>query len=218
MKTKLRKVSSLLLIAGALLFAGLVQTRADTPALTSFSNDGGRGTANSVTLGWDFALTNSVIATNLGVWDNNNSSSFGAPGDGLLSDHLVSIWTSTGSLVASVLVPAGGGTLLNGFRYLSIAPTLLASGNYVIGAFYAVGNQDPNAALMTTLTTAPGVIFGQPRADAGNAFPVATLSGNGVFGPNFQFVAATPEAGSSGILLAISGSLLWWKRRRGATN
>src|SRR4051812_33559932 len=204
MKSKIRNIPSLVLIAGILLFSGLLQTRADTPAVQSFSNDGGRGTASNVTLGWDFSLTSNVLVTNLGVWDNNNSASFGAPGDGLLSDHLVSIWTSTGTFVTSATVSAAGGTLLNGFRYVSIAPTLLAAGSYVIGAFYAVGNQDPNAALMTTVTTASGVNFGQPRADAGNAFPVGTLSGNGVFGPNFQFVAApvgVPEAGSSGILL-----------------
>ncbi|MFL6530613.1 MAG: hypothetical protein ACJ8KX_09105 [Chthoniobacterales bacterium] len=213
MKTNARRLSSLLLVAATLLFAGLIQTRADTPALSSFSNDGGRGTASDVTLGWDFTLSNSVTVTSLGVWDGNNgpTNPFGPEGDGLLTDHLVSIWTSTGSFVASVLVPAGGGTLLNGFRYAAIAPTFLAAGKHVIGAYYAVGNQDRNAALMTTITTAAGVTFGQPRADGGNAFPVGTLSGNGVFGPNFQFVTGrvgVPEGGSSATLLAISGLLI----------
>lgn len=221
MKTNVRKIAPQLLIATALFFSLPLLTRADTVAL-SFSGHTGEGTAADATLGWSFSLSSNLLLTNLGVWDGNNTQSFGAAGDGLLSSHLVSIWTSTGTLVASVTVPAGGGILLNGFRYGAIAPTLLAAGNYVIGAYYANGNLDHNAAFAPAgnVNTAPGVAYIDARSGAGNGLPSGVLSGTGIWGPNFQFLAApaaVPEGGSSAILLAISSSLLVWKRRRGTT-
>jgi hypothetical protein len=61
--------------------------------------------------------------TDLGVWDGN--------GGGLADSHIVTIWTSTGTFVTSGTVLVGtSGTLVDDFRYVSIAPTLLAAGNY----------------------------------------------------------------------------------------
>ena len=184
-----------------------LQTRGDIAL--SFASYSGQGPgANNATIGWSFSLSTNIQVTDLGVWDGNNSTAFGPTGDGLLNDQLITIWTSTGTFVTSATVPAGGGTLASDFRYVSIAPTLLNAGDYVIGSFYTTSsaNQDPNAEISSTITTAAGVTYGEGLEGAGNAFPTIMFSGGGVWGPNFQFVEArnVPEAGASWILLALA--------------
>lgn len=200
MKTKF----SLMLIAITSFLVSQLQTRADTIAL-SFSNDGGSGTTQDVTAGWEFSLASDVFVTQLGAWDENNTDPLVLPpGDGLRSNQLITIWTSTGTFVTSATVPAGGGTLIDGFRYVSIPSTLLTAGSYVIGDYYDPTNSDPNVEFGKTITTAPGVTWLDARDDSGNAFPTFVLSGNGVFGPNFQFVNAIPDAGATFVLLALA--------------
>jgi hypothetical protein len=202
MKTKF----ALATLAISLLSFSPLQIRANTIAL-SFTSHAGEGTAADSTLGWSFSLSTDILVTDLGVWDGPNSQAFGPPGDGLRSDQLITIWTSTGTFVTSATVPAGGGTLASDFRYVSIAQTSLTAGNYVIGTYYTPGNLDRNAAISSTITTAPEVTYGEGRIGSGNAFPSSTFAGGGVWGPNFQFVEArngVPEAGSSCVLLAIA--------------
>ena len=168
------------------------------PANTSFT------AAQNFTFGWDFTLSSPVLVTDLGV--------FGA---GELTDsHPITIWTSTGTVVTTGIVPAGtAGILVNQFRYVSIAPTLLAAGSYVIGAYYPT-ESEAIAFNAIGLTTAPEVSYGQGRVGAGTALPGNTVSNNGYFGPNFQFIApaAVPEGGSSWILLALSlGGILGFR-------
>lgn len=205
------KIRFLLLLTAIGLFPLFAfQVRADTIAL-SFANHSGEavagGAPDGVTLGWSFSLSTSISVTQLGVWDGNNSTSFGPPGDGLRSDQLITIWTSGGTAEASATVPAGGGTLAGDFRYVSIAPQLLGPGNYVIGTHFTINNQDPNAAISSTITTASGVTFIEGRIGTGNAFPMGTFAGGGVWGPNFQFVpgqVSVPDAGASCVLLGIA--------------
>jgi hypothetical protein len=57
--------------------------------------------------------------------------------DGLFLDHQVGIWDSSGTMVASVIVPAGdGGTLEGAWRYVALpAPVVLAANaTYLVGA------------------------------------------------------------------------------------
>ena len=206
MKTKF----SLLLMIVALLSLLSLQTRGDTIALSFGGMGGGSGTTQNVTVGWSFSLNSNISVTQLGAFDANNSMPLSGPPDGLLSDQLITLWTSTGTFITSATVPAGGGTLANGFRYVSIPQTFLTAGNsYVISDYYSPTNQDPNVEFFSTVTTAPGVMYGDARegSTTGNVFPDFVLSGTGVWGPNFQFVAATngvPESGSAWILMASS--------------
>ena len=83
------------------------QTRANTIALDFSGGIEGSGGANT-TLGWAFSLSSSVLVTDLGIFDGPRSTA----GDGLADSHLISIWTSGGTLVTSTTVPAGtSGTL-----------------------------------------------------------------------------------------------------------
>ena len=174
-----------------------LQTRADTIA---FSTSGGSFGVNSdfdATFGYAFTLSSPVLVTQLGLWDQGNN--------GLNASHVVTIWTSTGTLMAQTTIPSGtGATLMDGFRYVSITSVLLPAGSYTIGGFY--GRLDDRFAIHpSTITTGSGVTYNGSRSRSGFAFPSGNFFGNvnSYFGPNFQFTTAvaTPDSGSTVSLL-----------------
>jgi hypothetical protein len=182
-------------------------TRANTIALSfagGFAISAGQPDPPfDVTAGWAFTLSNPVLLTDLGVWDQN--------GTGLNESHSVTLWTSAGTPVvgAQGTVPSGTGpTLTNGFRYISISPVLLAAGSYTIGAFYRLSSETI-AIEASSISTASGVIYGGSRLRGGNGFPSGDSFGfsNSYFGPNFQFTApptnGVPDTGTTWILLLL---------------
>jgi hypothetical protein len=121
----------------------------------------------------------------------------------------VTIWTSTGTQLLQVTIPAGtGATLTDGFRYVSIAPFLLVPGTYTIGGFYA-GNTDFSLD-GASITGASGLSYGGTRSAIGFTFPSgdAFVVPNSYFGPNFQFITGvgvpTPDSGSTWALLLLA--------------
>jgi hypothetical protein len=204
----LRLIPVLIIVALMAFYPALAQ--ADTIAL-SFTGASAAGTGNS-TQGYAFNLSNPVLVTQLGIFD------FELPFmPGLDESHLVTIWTSTGTLKAQGTVPSGtAGTLTDGFRYVAIAPMLLSAGSYTIGAFYA-GGSDFAVGPASTITTAPGVTYSGSRSGQGNAFPAGNffLESNGYFGPNFQFTAAgsVPDTGTTCSLFGLSLMGLAFLRR-----
>ena len=195
------------LFATALMALCPLQTRADTIAL-SFTGGGGRGASNNgPTVGWAFTLSSQVSVTQLGLFDFDN--------DGFVTSHIVAIWTSTGTLLGQVTIPSGtSGTLINGFRYFSIAPLLLPAGDYTIGGYYPfspIGLDQFAQDDANSITTASGVTYVGSRSDffpfgvfgfpAGNIFE----TDNSYFGPNFQFTGGvpTPDSGSTWALLLL---------------
>jgi hypothetical protein len=193
------------LVATALIACGSLQTRADTIAL-SFT--GGLELAsglNGPTVGWAFTLSSQVSVTQLGLFDFD--------GNGFGTDHIVAIWTSTGTQLGQVTIASGtSGTLINGFRYVSIAPLLLPAGDYTIGGYYPFPGTDTFAAFANSITTTSGVTYLGSRADffpfGVFGFPAGDIfdSDNSYFGPNFQFTGGvpTPDSGSTWALLLVS--------------
>ncbi|HKQ39271.1 MAG TPA: PEP-CTERM sorting domain-containing protein [Verrucomicrobiae bacterium] len=209
--------------------------RADTIAL-DFTGGGGLFPVSPQTVGWAFTLNTSVTVTNLGLYDTPNDPTVPAtnpPGDGLLESHPVTIWTSAGVQVAQATVD-NSGTLVDGFRYVSIAPTMLAAGNYVIGGFYmGVPPTFPNTTdrfiANAIITTAPEVTYTESRSFSGGSgptFPSGNVFAfpNGYFGPNFQFTTPTngngvPEGGSGILLLAVGvGAVVAVRKQRAASS
>ncbi len=186
------------LFALALITCCPLQTRANTIA---FSFAPGSYTTftfgTDVTVGLAFTLTNPVLVTDLGLWDFNN--------DGLSTSHVVTVWTSIGTQEAQGTIPSGtGGTLTNGFRYISIVPVILPAGNYTIGGFYSSAS-DP-VAIQSLAVAASGLTYNGTRNAAGFVFPVGDSFGRPLnyFGPNFQFTAPpTPDSGSTWTLLLL---------------
>jgi hypothetical protein len=188
------------LFAVALMALSPLQTRADTIAF-SVSGGGLRGVATNGTFGYTFTLSSAVSVTNLGLFDFGNN--------GLAQSHTVDIWNSTGTVLATATIPAGtGGTLTNGFRYVSIASFTLTAGTYTIGGFYSAGSSDfllgqTAGGGVPSITGASGVSYGQTRAAAGFTFPTSNPENlqNSYFGPNFQFTPGVPDGGSTVSLL-----------------
>jgi hypothetical protein len=160
---------------------------------------GGYVSGGDYTLGYAFTVSSPIRGTDLGVWDSGN--------DGFTDPHAVGIWTSTGTLLAQTTITAGTpGKLTNGFRYLPIAPFILAPGTYTIGArykgFYIPNDGEPDlsdyAQYWATIEPAYGVSYLGPRGTAPGAglkFPPDNyfsfdmdLKHLGFFGPNFWFV------------------------------
>ena len=106
-------------------------------------------TANAVyagALGGEFTVgAKPESVTALGYFDGPNSAT-GSLGDGLLQSHEVGIYTTGGALVAGLdlTVPAGGGTLVGDFRYVTLgAPiTLAANTSYVIAGQVTTADQN----------------------------------------------------------------------------
>src|SRR6266481_2950190 len=192
---------TLLILSLAVLAAAC---RADTVAL-SFSGGNVAPGFNGVEAGWNFSLTSPVTVTQLGFWDGPSGPN-GSIGNGLLSDHPVMIWDSTGTVVVpQATIPFGSGaTLVADFRYVSVAPTLLPAGTYTIGAFWFITQpgsfNDPVAESVSSITTASGVTYNGSRSVSGIgiAFPPTDHFNlpNSYFGPNFQFTSTSvPDSG-----------------------
>jgi hypothetical protein len=173
--------------------------RADTIALNCTISGGMFSSGNS-TKGWAFTISSPVLVTQLGLWDQGNN--------GLNASHVVTIWTSTGTLMAQTTIPSGtGATLIDGFRYVSITSVLLPAGSYTIGGFYG-RLTDRFLIHPSTITTDSGVTYNGSRSARGFAFPPGNFFGNAnsYFGPNFQFTTpvATPDSGSTSALLLLA--------------
>ncbi|SRR6266487_546588 len=77
------------LVTVALIAFCPLQTQADTIGLNSTISGAGFSSGNS-TKGWAFTISSPVLVTQLGLWDQGNN--------GLNASHVVTIWTSTGTL------------------------------------------------------------------------------------------------------------------------
>jgi hypothetical protein len=175
----------------------------EMPAV-SFTSASAFTNGSSATDGFQFTVNSPVSVSSLGIWDFNS--------DGLVESHMVAIFTTSGTIVASANVPGGtGATLLDGFRYVSILPTTLLPGIYNIGAFYSdVPIQDTAAIQAQGFSTDPRITFNGSRAAGGTSLtnPTTPLAGfdPGIFGPNFLLTTAStvPENGSTLPLLGLA--------------
>jgi hypothetical protein len=194
-----------LLLGLALAFLqATASTFAQTPSLTF---DDGRqiGTVGNVDYGFEFTVNQSFTIGSLGVFDLGL--------DGLVESHLVGLFATSGTLLASTTVPAGtAAPLINQFRYSAITPLTLAAGlNYRIGVYYPDGNEPlldyaSNLVVDPRLTIVGGrwgrFGFHDPSAD-NTALHVPCI-----FGPNMLIV---PEPAT--ISLLVLGALALSCRR-----
>ena len=187
-----------------------------TPALAATSGiafDGGRTYDGDGhwTLGWSFNVTTTQQLLGLGVFD--------AGSDGLLTDHQVGLWDTSGTLLASVVVKSGD-TLVDGFRFASITPfTLNAGSTYFVGAadlgfgdaYWLAGN----------VTTAPGITYLASRYAQGSGlnFPEGLGDNVGYLGGNILLGSAVPEPATWAMMIigfGAVGSMVRTSRRRSA--
>jgi hypothetical protein len=209
-----------------LLFA--VQGQADTPAFAGGGFTTEQPPAFEGTRGWSFWNYNpeGIFVTQLGVFDDG--------GDGLANSHRIGLWTVSGLLLASAIIPAGtSAPLVEGYRYVSITPIIIPIGNpfnpnmgYIIAAQYSAGDVDDfltpvSGGLATAMAGWSGGLGSFGWYGIGSDLPLPNLRtlppmegsvGPAFLEPNFQF-QAVPEP-SMWLVVAPCGLAMWWSRRR----
>jgi PEP-CTERM motif len=118
-----RFLSMIFLVVGA----AAPVAAASAPAITFNEATGVSGANQNQTVGWQFDVLTPVVVSGLGWFDQG--------ANGLGTAHTVGIWAPNGTLLTSVLVPAGTGAPLDGqYRIADIPDILLPVGTgYIIG-------------------------------------------------------------------------------------
>ncbi len=166
---------------------------------------------NGDTVGWYFRPSQNIVITSLGFWD-------ATPADPLLRTHDVAVWNATTQALLGQATVQTNSPLTGEFRYVSVANIALTAGTeYVIGAYYPVGNPvaegyrggvtSVQVASDITITNnaRDQVVGGSPTL----VFPDVRGAATGRFGPNFLYI---PEPTTLAMLGLLSFAL---PRRRG---
>ncbi|MEH2049063.1 DUF4082 domain-containing protein [Nostoc sp.] len=179
-----------LILATALVSAPSVYASEAIQSLTGGTNFPAFNGTNQ-TIGWSFTANDNLSVTGLGFYDPT-------PANPLSQSHLVGLWTSGGTLLASTTVQTNS-PLTGSFRYQGITSLNLFSGtSYVIGAAITSPFSDIYN-IPTFVNTAPEItLTGSARnaSSGGFSFPSTLTAGNGRIGPNFSFQTssvAVPE-------------------------
>ena len=166
------------------------------------TGDLGPNLGSSNTYGWVFTVgTSDLLVGGLGVWDDGQ--------DGLVAAHPVGIWSATGELLATTVVPSGTrAPLVGDFRVqgLPIAVTLTGGVSYTIGALYQ-SDDNLQGSFASVPTVSPLITGLEGRFVYSESFtqPIyGAVAGAGTtpyVGPTFQFTTV-PEPSSFALLVS----------------
>ena len=215
MKVEVTHVKKVLVLS----FAVSMTFTASASVITFNPATGGTAANGGQTVGWQFNVLSPLTVTGLEWYD--------AAGTGLNTAHTVGIWNPAGTLLTSVLIPAGVAAPLDGmFRFVSITSINLPVGNgYIVGGqnfaastdLMACGSGGPCDGLLVQ-TVDPRLTFVNATFSNPGGFTEPTffsIAHEGFFGPSFSAVVPEP---SSMVLLASGligvGSAMRYRKQR----
>lgn len=199
----------ILWIAGLMLAAMAGQVQAGIIAATSDAATGTSLINGPFTLGWSFTVNQNITLDALGVYDSDQ--------DGLGQSHDVGVFDAGGTLLAATTVASGtSGTLIDKYRFQSIAGLTLTTGNtYSIGAVWLDGT-DGMLFDNGGISFSPDVNYVDSNFAAGSTLqnPAFNGGGGGYYGPNFTYTTAAVPEPSSIAMLGIGAIGLFARRKR----
>ncbi|MEX0679646.1 MAG: hypothetical protein WD063_21430 [Pirellulales bacterium] len=196
------------LVLAAALISGVAATRnvLAVPVLTFNEATGGSGTNQDQSVGWQFDVLNPITVVGLGWFDEG--------ANGLGRSHTVGIWNPAGTLLDSVLIPAGVAAPLDGqFRTIAIAPLVLAPGaGYIVGGENFSNSGDRLADDVTQVVDSRIGYIDATFSTIGSGFVRPTsfsVATTGFYGVSFS----TPEPSGIALGAMALGALVGFVRR-----
>jgi hypothetical protein len=171
--------------------------------------------STGTTLGWSFLVNSEITVDGIGVWDDT-SAPFGTPA-------VAGIFDDSGDLLASAAIssastPVASSNSDGQWLFESIAPLVLAPGEYEIGSLFFDGA--PLGELNPSFTTIPQItVFGPTigSIDSGLQAPLTPFP-DFFFGATFEVApSVVPEPAMFGFLIVgIAAMILRRAKVRGA--
>jgi hypothetical protein len=207
-------VARIVLFSLLLASAGRAQSSGPVPGITFDDTVGNVGTVGNVTCGYEIDVTHAISISALGIFESG--------GNGTEESHTVALWNGSGTLLSSVLVPAGAAAdIVNNFSYAPVTPLTLTPGFYVVGAYYQDSQEQGftgEIENVTDLAVDPDFSIVEYKfAHPGFADPPLVITQNGnpgfenTFGPNF-LMTEVPEP-STLALVGLGAAALIFRRR-----
>lgn len=165
---------------------------ASAPAITFDEATGVSGNNNNQTVGWQFDVLTPVWVTGLGWFDQG--------ANGLGTAHTVGIWAPNGTLLTSVLVPAGTAAPLDGQYRVADIPDILLP----VGIGYIIGGENFSTSDDRLVANAVQVV--DPRIHYVDA--TYSLIGSGFVEPTHVSIASTGFEGPMAVLVPEPATVL----------
>jgi hypothetical protein len=173
------------LLSTIFLLIGVAAPAASAPAITINEATGVGGANQNQTVGWQFDVVTPVVVSGLGWFDEG--------ANGLGTAHTVGIWAPNGTLLTSVLVPAGTGAPLDGQYRIADIPDILLP----VGTGYIIGGENFSTSNDRLVANALQVV--DPRIHFVDA--TFSLVGSGFVRPTYFSIADTGFEGPMAALV-----------------
>ncbi len=183
-----RLLSAMFLIVGVAAPAAA----SSAPAITFNEATGVSGNNQNQTVGWQFDVMTPVVVSGLGWFDEG--------ANGLGTAHTVGIWAPNGTLLTSVVVPAGTAAPLDGQYRIADIPDIMLP----VGTGYIIGGENFSSSNDRLVANALQVV--DPRIHFVDA--TYSLIGSGFVRPTYFSIADTGFEGPMAALVPEPATVL----------